>query len=37
MSLDVKFSATDAGFTSTVSKVKTSVKSMDDSVAKTAS
>jgi len=35
MSLDVKFSATDAGFTSTVSKVKTSVKSMDDSVAKT--
>ena len=36
MSLDVKFSATDAGFTSTVSKVKTSVKSMDDSVAKTA-
>jgi hypothetical protein len=37
MSLDVKFSATDAGFTSTVSKVKTSVKIMDDSVAKTAS
>ena len=37
MSLNVKFSATDAGFTSTVSKVKTSVKSMDDSVAKTAS
>jgi len=37
MSLDVKFSATDAGFTSTVSKVKNSVKSMDDSVAKTAS
>jgi hypothetical protein len=37
MSLDVKFSATDAGFTSTVSKVKTSVKSMDDSVANTAS
>lgn len=36
MSLDVKFSATDAGFTSTVSKVKTSVKSMDDSVGKTA-
>jgi len=35
MSLEVKFSATDAGFTSTVSKVKTSVKSMDDSVAKT--
>lgn len=32
MSLDVKFSATDAGFTSTVSKVKQSVKSMDDSV-----
>lgn len=37
MSLNVKFSATDSGFTSTVSKVKTSVKSMDDSVAKTAS
>jgi hypothetical protein len=36
MSLDVKFSATDSGFTSTVSKVKTSVKSMDDSVGKTA-
>ena len=36
-SLDVKFSATDSGFTGTVSKVKTSVKSMDDSVAKTAS
>ena len=36
-SLDVKFSATDSGFTKTVSKVKTSVKSMDDSVAKTAS
>lgn len=35
MSLDVKFSATDAGFSSTVSKVKNSVKSMDDSVAKT--
>jgi hypothetical protein len=35
MSLDVKFSATDAGFTSTVSKVKTSVKSMDEEVAKT--
>ena len=34
-SLDVKFSATDSGFTETVSKVKTSVKSMDDSVAKT--
>jgi hypothetical protein len=37
MSLDVKFSATDAGFTSTVSKVKTSVKSMDEAVEKTAS
>lgn len=36
MSLDVKFKATDSGFTSTVSKVKGSVKSMDDSVAKTA-
>jgi hypothetical protein len=36
MSLDVKFSATDAGFTSTVSKVKTSVKSMDEAVEKTA-
>jgi hypothetical protein len=35
MSLDVKFSATDAGFTSTVSKVKESVKSMDESVEKT--
>jgi hypothetical protein len=35
MSLDVKFSATDAGFTSTVSKVKTSVESMDDAVKKT--
>jgi hypothetical protein len=32
MSLDVKFSATDAGFTQTISKVKNSVKEMDDGV-----
>lgn len=35
MSLDVKFSATDAGFTSTVSKIKREIVEMDDNVKKT--
>jgi len=37
MSLDVKFSATDAGFTSTLSKVKKGIEEMDDEVEKTSS